>query len=110
MNFIGDVEGKHVVIFDDMIDTAGTVCDAAKELVQNQGARRVEVCATHALFSGPALTRLNDAPVDRVVVTNTVPFDRQDECPKVEILDISALLAEAIKRIHLEQSISSLFL
>jgi len=110
MNFIGNVQGKHVVIFDDMIDTAGTVCDAAKELVNNQGAATVEVCATHALLSGPALDRIMAAPVDRVVVTNTVPFDRVDQCPKVEVLDISSLLAEAIKRIHLEQSISSLFL
>ncbi len=110
VNFIGDVRGKNVVIFDDMIDTAGTMCDAAKELVLNQGAQSVDVCATHALFSGPALERLNQAPVGDVVVTNTVHFDRQAECPKIKVLDISQLLGEAIKRIHLEQSISSLFL
>jgi ribose-phosphate pyrophosphokinase len=109
VNFIGDVHDKHVVIFDDMIDTGGTMCDAAKELVNHQGAVSVELCATHALLSGPALERVNDAPVKRAVVTNTIAFDRQDQCPKIEILDISPLLSEAIKRIHLEQSISSLF-
>ena len=110
VNFIGDVRGKNVVIFDDMIDTAGTMSDAAKELVLNQGAQSVDVCATHALFSGLALERLSQAPVGDVVVTNTVHFDRHAECPKVKVLDISQLLGEAIKRIHLEQSISSLFL
>lgn len=110
VNFIGDVSGMNVVIFDDMIDTAGTMCDAAAEVMERQGASSVQVCATHPLLSGPALDRLNAAPVDRVVVTNTVPFARQDECPMVHVLDISTLLAEAIKRIHLEQSISSLFI
>ncbi len=110
MNFIGDVEGRDVVIFDDMIDTAGTVCDAAQELVERQGAASVEVCATHALLSGPALDRINASAIRRVVVTNTVPFDRTAVCSKVEVLDISGLLAEAVKRIHLEQSISALFI
>jgi ribose-phosphate pyrophosphokinase len=109
VNFIGDVRGKHVVIFDDMIDTGGTMCDAAQELVDHQGAVAVELCATHPLLSGPALQRVNDAPVERAVVTNTIAFDRQDQCPKIEVLDISPLLSEAVKRIHLEQSISSLF-
>ena len=110
VNFIGDVNGKNVVIFDDMIDTAGTMSDASRELFENQGARRVDVCATHAILSGPALERLNEAPVGEVVVTNTINFDRQDQCSKVRVLDISQMLAEAIKRIHLEQSISSLFI
>ncbi len=109
VNFIGDVRDKRVVIFDDMIDTAGTMCDAAKELVTRQGAHSVDVCATHALLSGPALGRLMEAPVGEVVVTNTIHFDRHEQCPKIKVLDISQLLAEAIKRIHLEQSISSLF-
>ena len=110
VNFIGNVTGKNVIIFDDMIDTAGTVCDAANELVKHQGAASVEVCATHALLSGPALARLNAAPIQRIVITNTLPFTRAEQCPKVEVLDISQMLAEAIKRIHLEQSISNLFL
>ncbi len=109
VNFIGNVRDKHVVIFDDMIDTGGTMCDAAKELVNHQGAVAVELCATHPILSGPALDRVNEAPVERAVVTNTIAFDRGASCPKIEILDISPLLSEAIKRIHLEQSISSLF-
>jgi len=109
VNFIGDVTGKNVVIFDDMIDTAGTVCDAARELLENQGAASVEICATHALCSGPAIDRLNASGIEEVVVTNTIPFTRDDECAKFRVLDISNLLAEAIKRIHFEQSISSLF-
>jgi ribose-phosphate pyrophosphokinase len=108
VNFIGDVRGKSVVLFDDMIDTAGTMSDAAREL-QQQGAVSIDICATHALFSGPSLERLTQAPVREIVVTNTVPFDRHEECPKVKVLDISPLLAEAIKRIHLEQTVSSLF-
>ncbi|HKI83996.1 MAG TPA: ribose-phosphate pyrophosphokinase [Candidatus Krumholzibacteria bacterium] len=108
MNFIGDVRGKNVVLFDDMIDTAGTMSDAIREL-QKQGALSIDICATHALFSGPALQRLNEAPVREVVVTNTIAFHRHTECPKVVVLDISPLLAEAIKRIHLEQTVSSLF-
>ena len=108
MNFIGDVKGKNVVLFDDMIDTAGTMADAAREL-ETQGAEAIDICATHALFSGPALGRLNESPVREVVVTNTIPFTRADECDKVRVLDISPLLAEAIKRIHLEQTVSSLF-
>jgi ribose-phosphate pyrophosphokinase len=110
VNFIGDVRDKNVVIFDDMIDTAGTMTDAVRELVEKQGARNVDICATHALLSGPALERLSAAPVGEVVVTNTVHFDRHDQCDKVRVLDISQMLAEAIKRIHLEQSISSLFI
>jgi ribose-phosphate pyrophosphokinase len=108
MNFIGDVKGKNVVLFDDMIDTAGTMVDAAREL-QRQGAEAIDICATHALFSGPALQRLSEGPVREVVVTNTIPFSRGEECSKVRVLDISPLLAEAIKRIHLEQTVSSLF-
>ena len=108
MNFIGDVKGKNVVLFDDMIDTAGTMVDAAREL-ESQGAEAIDICATHALFSGPALARLSESAVREVVVTNTIPFDRVDECDKVRVLDISPLLAEAIKRIHLEQTVSSLF-
>jgi ribose-phosphate pyrophosphokinase len=110
VNFIGNVRGKNVVIFDDMIDTAGTMTDAARELIENQGANHVDICSTHALLSGPALDRLNAAPISEVVVTNTIHFDRQAQCDKVRVLDISQMLAEAIKRIHLEQSISSLFI
>ena len=108
MNFIGDVKGKDVVIFDDMIDTAGTLADAAR-VCHEQGAKSITACATHAILSGRALQRLNDAPIQEVVVSNTVPFDRQDQCAKIRVLDISALLADAIERIHLEKTVSELF-
>jgi ribose-phosphate pyrophosphokinase len=108
VNFIGDVRGKSVVVFDDLIDTAGTVSDAAQELVRQQ-AVSVDVCATHAVFSGPAIPRLVEAPVREVVVTNTIPLKDVGGSSKFQVLDIAPLLAEAIKRIHLEQTISSLF-
>jgi len=110
MNFIGDVQDKDVIIFDDMIDTAGTLSDAVRECVEEQGARTVTACCTHPLFSGRALERLNNSPVKEVVVSNTIPFTRFDECPKVKVLDMSALLADAIERIHLEKTVSALFL
>ena len=108
MNFIGDVRGKDVVIFDDMIDTAGTLADAAR-VCHEQGAKSITACATHAILSGRALQRLNEAPIQEVVVSNTVPFGRQDQCAKIRVLDISALLADAIERIHLEKTVSELF-
>ena len=108
MNFIGDVKGKEVVIFDDMIDTAGTLADAAR-VCHEQGALSITACCTHALLSGRALERLSAAPIREVVVSNTIPFDRFDQCAKIRVLDISALLADAIERIHLEKTVSALF-
>ncbi|MBM4130718.1 ribose-phosphate pyrophosphokinase [bacterium] len=108
MNFIGDVRGKDVVIFDDMIDTAGTLSDAAR-VCHEHGALSITACATHAILSGRALERLNGAPLREVVVSNSVPFTRQDQCAKIRVLDISALLADAIERIHLEKTVSALF-
>ncbi len=109
MNFIGEVEGKDVIIFDDMIDTAGTLTDAARVIMEDQGALSVTACCTHPLFSGRALERINESPIKQVVVSNTIPFDRFDECPKIKVLDMSALLADAIERIHLEKTVSALF-
>lgn len=109
MNFIGDVEGKDVVIFDDMVDTAGTLCAAARVCVEKQGARSVTACCTHPILSGPALERINASPLKELVITNTIPFDRRDECDKIHVLDVSPLLADAIDRIHLEKTISALF-
>ena len=109
MNFIGDVQGKDVIIFDDMVDTAGTLCSAARVCVENQGARSVTACCTHPILSGPALDRVNASPLKELAVTNTIPFTRHEECPKVTVLDVAPLLAEAIDRIHLEKTISALF-
>jgi ribose-phosphate pyrophosphokinase len=109
MNFIGDVRGKDVIIFDDMIDTAGTLTDAARVCSEEQEALSVTACCTHPILSGDALIRLNESPMKEVVVSNTIPFDRFDTCPKIEVLDIAPLLAEAIERIHLEKTVSALF-
>ncbi len=109
MNFIGDVAGKDVIIFDDMIDTAGTITEAAQVCMQ-QGAVSVTACCTHPLLSGRAIERIEASPLREVVVSNTIPFHRHSECRKVKVLDMSDLLAEAIERIHLEKTVSKLFL
>lgn len=109
MHIIGDVDNEVCLIVDDMIDTAGTLCQAAKAL-KDQGAREVYASATHAVLSGPALERINDSCLREVVVTNTIPVaEKQSSCPKLRCLSVADLLAEAIKRIHGDESVSSLF-
>ncbi len=108
MNFIGDVRGRDVIIFDDMIDTAGTITEAAQVCMDN-GAVSVTACCTHPLLSGQALARVNASPLRELVVSNTIPFTRGEACPKVVVRDMSTLLAEAIERIHLEKTVSKLF-
>jgi len=109
-NLIGNVEGKTVLMFDDMISTAGTVCEAAK-LVRERGAKDVIAAATHAVLVGPAVERLSSSPISRVVVTNTIPMPARVEPLKNKIvqLDVGPLLGEAILRIHNNQSVSALF-
>jgi len=109
MNVIGEVQDKNVIILDDMINTAGTLVEAAME-IDRRGAQSIIACATHPVFSGPACRTIMDSPITEVVVTNSLPFNRFDECPKVKILDISPLMGEAIKRIHSNESVSTLFL
>lgn len=109
MNVIGDVADKDILILDDMIDTAGTICQSAEALKAN-GARKILAGCTHAVLSGPALQRLNDAPIDEIIVTDTIPLNGRDKvCKKIVLLSVAPLLGEAIKRIHEEASISSLF-
>jgi len=105
---IGDVLGKVCVMFDDMIDTAGTICEAAK-LLKREGAKEVYVCAVHPVFSGPALKRLDEAPIKEVIVTNTIPLNNDFIPTKITQLSVAPLLGEAISRIHDDQSVSSLF-
>ena len=105
---IGDVRGKICVMFDDIIDTAGTICEAAKLLIR-EGAKEVYVCACHPVFSGPALKRLDEAPIKEVIVTNTIPLKNEFIPTKITQLSIAPLLGEAISRIHDDQSVSSLF-
>ncbi len=105
---IGDVKDKICIMFDDIIDTAGTICEASKLLVQ-EGAKEVYVCAAHPIFSGPALARLEEAPIKEVVVTNTIPLKNEFIPTKITQLSVAPLLGEAISRIHDDQSVSSLF-
>lgn len=110
MNVIGDVDGCPTILFDDMIDTAGTITQAAQALKEN-GAKKVFATCAHAVLSGPAIERLNESVLEEVVVSNTIPLEEKEKaCPKLKVLNIAPMLAEAIKRIHEESSINSLFI
>ncbi|MGK2961882.1 MAG: ribose-phosphate diphosphokinase [Gemmatimonadaceae bacterium] len=108
VNVVGEVEGKDCLLTDDMIDTAGTVAEAARAL-KDLGAKDVYVCATHALLSGPAVERLSNAPITEVTVTDTVRIPEEKRFPQLKILSVGELLSKAIRYIHSEQSVSSLF-
>ena len=108
VNVVGEVEGKDCLLTDDMIDTAGTICEAARAL-KDIGARDIYVCATHALLSGPAVERLTGAPIKEVTVTDTVRIPPAKRFPNLCVLSVGELLAKAIRYIHSEQSVSSLF-
>jgi ribose-phosphate pyrophosphokinase len=110
MNVIGDVAGRTCILQDDIIDTAGTIVKAAGALKAN-GARRVFACAVHGVLSGPAIDRLEQAPIDQVILTNTIPLmtDRARTCGKIKQLSVARLLGQAIRSIHEETSISQLF-
>ena len=108
MNVIGDVDGKSVIIIDDIIDTAGTICTAAK-VMMDKGAKDVYACCTHPVFSGPAMERLERAPIKEVIVTNTIPINKEKMLPKVKVLSVAPLVGEAILRIHEDLSVSKLF-
>ncbi len=109
MNIIGEVNRRNVLLLDDMIDTAGTVTQGASAL-RDKGAKTILAGCTHAVLSGPALDRINASPIDTLAVTNTLPLNgKEDLCRKLVSLTVAPLLGEAIKRIHEEESVSSLF-
>ncbi|HTE54871.1 MAG TPA: ribose-phosphate pyrophosphokinase [Kofleriaceae bacterium] len=109
MNVVGDVKGKNAIIADDIIDTAGTLCNAARA-VMDAGAKSVMACASHGVFSGNAIERIQASPLTQVIVTNTIPLDELGRASsKVKVLSVARLLGEAVKRIHHGDSISSLF-
>lgn len=110
MNIIGDVENKNALLLDDMIDTAGTITQAA-DAIKKKGAMKVIVGCTHGIFSGSAIKRINDSAIEEVILTDSVPLnDKYKECKKkMTVLSVAPLLGEAIKRIHTEESVSSLF-
>jgi ribose-phosphate pyrophosphokinase len=105
---VGEVDGRHCVIVDDMIDTAGTVVQGAEVLLA-QGAERVTAAATHGVFSGPAIDRLKNAPIDEVVITNTLPLPEEKRLDKIVVLSIAAILADAIRAVFEDASVSDLF-
>ncbi len=109
MNVIGDVKGKTCILYDDMIDTGGTIAKAAAALKEN-GARMVMACATHAVLSGPAVERLRDSALDEIVLTNSILLPAERRLEKITVLSVARLVGEAIRRIHNEESVSSLFL
>jgi ribose-phosphate pyrophosphokinase len=110
MNVVGDVSGRTCIIQDDIIDTAGTIVKAAQALKDN-GAHRVLACAVHGVLSGPAIERLEAAPLDQVIITNTIPLNNERArcCKKIKQLSVARLLGQAIRSIHEETSVSSLF-
>lgn len=108
MNIIGDVQGKTAVLVDDMIDTASTITEAAK-LLRREGACQVYACATHAVFSPPAIARLSSGCFAEVIVTNTIPIAKENYFPQLTVLSVANLIGETIFRIHKESSVSSIF-
>ena len=109
MHIIGEVEDRNVVVVDDIIDTGGTLIHSVEALLK-QGARSISAACTHAVLSGPAIQRINESRLVQVIATNSMPTqEKEQECPKLKALSIAELFAEAIKRIHNEDSVSSLF-
>jgi ribose-phosphate pyrophosphokinase len=110
MNIIGSVKDKRIIILDDMIDTAGTVVQAARAM-KEAGALEVSICCTHPVLSGPALERIEDSEIKEVIVTDTIPLsDRAKTCKKIKVLSVSGILGEAVRRIYYNDSVSSLFI
>ena len=107
-NVIGDVKDKICLMYDDIIDTAGTICEASK-LLKVEGAKEVYVCAAHPVFSGPAIERLGNAPIKECIVTNSIPLDTDKLPSNIKQLSVAPLLGQAISRIHDDESVSSLF-
>ena len=109
MNIIGDVRDKDCILFDDMVDTAGSLCNAAKAIVEVGGANRVFACASHGVLSGPALERLEASCIEELALLNTIPESMGEGCSKIKYLSVAPMFAEAIERIYQEISIAKLF-
>jgi len=105
---IGDVKDKQCVIVDDIIDTAGSMCQAVNVLVR-EGAKRVIAVGAHGVLSGPAIERLREAPVEEIIISNSIPLPAEKKLDKITILSVAKMLAEAIRRIHHEESLSLIF-
>lgn len=110
MNIIGDVRGKRVILFDDMVDTGGSLCGAAQALVELGGATEVFACASHGVLSGPAIERIEKSVLKEVIFLDTVPARKDVKCDKIKYISVAHMFAEAIERIYEEVSVSKLFL
>jgi ribose-phosphate pyrophosphokinase len=109
MNIIGEVKGKTAVVLDDMVDTAGTLTQAAVAL-KDKGASKIYACCTHAVLSGSSIGNVEASPIDRLVVTNTIPLnDKAQKCSKITVLSVAEMLGETIRRIFNSNSVSTLF-
>ncbi len=108
MNVIGDIKDKNVILVDDIVDTAGTITKAA-EVLKNIGAKHVYACATHAVLSGPAIERIDNSVIEKFIVTDTIPLSDEKKIDKIEVVSVAPIFAEAIRRIHLDESVSILF-
>jgi ribose-phosphate pyrophosphokinase len=109
MNIIGYIKGKTAIILDDMVDTGGTLIQAAEALIRN-GAAHVYACCTHPVLSGDAAKRIEESPIETLVVTNTIPLSQDSsQCSKIEVISVAEILGEAIKRVYFSKSVSSLF-
>ena len=109
MNVIGDVRDKTCILYDDLVDTAGSLCNAAKALVEIGGAKEVYACATHGVLSGPAFERIENSPIKELVIHNTIPLPESCTCKKIKQLDVAPIFARAISHIHGATSIADLF-
>ena len=109
MNIIGDIKDKNVILVDDMVDTAGTLCNGAKALVERGGAKSVIACATHGVLSGPAIERLQNSVIDKLILLDSIPVEGDKAIDKIEMLTVADLFAEAIHRIYDENAISDLY-
>jgi ribose-phosphate pyrophosphokinase len=109
MNIIGDVRDKDVIIVDDMIDTAGTLCNAARAIIEIGGAASVSACATHGVLSGPAIERIESSPLKEVVLLDTVPLAPEKKTPKITVLPVAPVISQAIQRIYADTPVSPLF-
>lgn len=109
MNIIGSVEGKHAILFDDMVDTAGSLCGACKAIVEIGGAKDIYACASHGVLSGPAIDRINDSYIKELVLSDSIPYPAEQKCDKIKYLSVAPMFSEAIERVYEEVSISTLF-
>ena len=108
MNIIGDISGKNVVIIDDIIDTAGTLCNAANAL-KERGAKSVRACATHGVLSGPAIQRIEESALEEIILLDTIQLPEEKQIEKIKVTTVATVFADAIRRIYADQSVSTLF-